>query len=106
VGQFGQVGARVEATAAGGQESAGNEAVPLAQPEVKVQPNAGEISQVEPPAEEPAELADEERAEEQPRQDPDEGSAAGQPGEQDAELSVDDEYQKRRWSLFRKGGRG
>jgi chromosome partitioning protein len=105
-GQFGQVGAPVEATAAGGRESGGNEAVPLAQPEVKVQPSAGKISQVEPPAEEAAELADEQRAEEQPRQEPDEGSAAGQPGEQDAELPVDEEDQKRRWSLFRKGGRG
>jgi chromosome partitioning protein len=105
-GQFGQLGAPVEATAAGGRESAGNEAVPLVQPEVKVQPNAGKISQVEPPAEEPGELADDQGAEEQPRQEPEDGSAAWQPGEQDVEHSVEDEDQKRRWSLFRKGGRG
>jgi chromosome partitioning protein len=105
-GQFGQVGAPVEATAAGGRESAGNEAVPLVQPEVKVQPNAGEIPQVEPPAEEPGQHADDAGAEEQPRQEPEEGSDAGQPGERDVELPVEDEDQKRRWSLFRKGGRG
>jgi hypothetical protein len=73
---------------------------------VKAQPNAGEISHVEPPAEEPRELADDQGAEEQPRQEPEDGSAGGQPGEQDVELSVEDEDQKRRWSLFRKGGRG
>ena len=104
-GQFGQVGPPVEATAAGGRESGANEAVPLVQPEVKVQPNTGEIPQVEPPAEVPAELADEQRTEEQLEQEPEERRAAGQ-GEQDVELPAEDEDQKRRWSLFRKGGRG
>ncbi len=100
---FGQVGAPVEATAAGGRESAANEAEHPVQPEVKVQPNTGEVEQ---PAEEPAELANDHRAEEQPEQEPDEGRAAGQAGEQDVELSAENEDQKRRWSLFRKGGRG
>jgi chromosome partitioning protein len=101
---FGQVGPPVEATAAGGGESVANEALPPVQPEVKVQPNAGEISQVEHPAEEPAELAIEHQPERQPEQVP-EGRAAGQTGEQDVEVSAEDEDQKRRWSLFRKGGR-
>jgi len=112
--QFGQVGPPVEATAAGGGDSAANEAVPPAQPEVKVQPNAGEMPKVELPAEEAAELANEQRAEEQPEeqpeerpeQGPEEGRAAGQAGEQGVELPPEDEDQKRRWSLFRKGGRG
>jgi chromosome partitioning protein len=102
---FGQVGPPVEATAAGGGESVANEALPPVQPEVKVHPNAGEISQVEHPAEEPAELAIEHQPEQQPEQVP-EGRAAGQTGEQDVEVSAADEDQKRRWSLFRKGGRG
>ncbi|MGH2576241.1 MAG: hypothetical protein ACRDG9_00600, partial [Actinomycetota bacterium] len=105
-GHFGQVGDPVEATAAGGRESAANEPVPPVQPEVKVQPNAGEIPGVEQPAEEPAELANDHRVEEQPEQEPEEGRTAGQAGEQDVELSAEDEDQKRRWSLFRKGGRG
>ncbi|MGH2529183.1 MAG: AAA family ATPase [Actinomycetota bacterium] len=105
-GHFGQVGDAVEASAAGGRESAANEPVPPVQPEVKVQPNAGEIPGVEQPAEEPAELANDHRVEEQPEQEPEEGRTAGQAGEQDVELSAEDEDQKRRWSLFRKGGRG
>jgi chromosome partitioning protein len=105
-GQFGQLGAPVDATAAGGRGPVGSEAMPPVQPEVKVQPNTGEIPQVESPAEESSELADDQVAEEQPRQEPEEGSDAGQPGEQDVELPVEGEDQKRRWSLFRKGGRG
>ena len=106
-GQFGQVGAPVEATAAGGGDSAANEAAPPAQPEVKVQPNGGEMRKVEQlPAEEPAQLANEQRAEEQPDQDSNEGRAAGQAGEQEVEPSPEDEDRKHRWSLFRKGGRG
>jgi chromosome partitioning protein len=104
-GQFGQVGAPVEATAAGGRESTGNEAMPLAQPEVKVQPNGGEIPQVEAPSEE-GELSDDRGPKEQPGPEPEEGSEAGHLGEQDVEISAEDEDQKRRWSLFRKGGRG
>jgi chromosome partitioning protein len=109
-GHFEQVGPPVEATAAGGGESVANQALPPVQPEVKVQPNAGEISQVEHPAEEPADIANEHQPEHQPEQQPEqvpeEGRAAGQAGEQDVEVSAEDEDQKRRWSLFRKGGRG
>jgi chromosome partitioning protein len=104
-GHYGEVGAPVEGTAAGGRESTANEAGPLVQPEVKVQPNGAEIPQVEPPAEVPAEVANEQRAEEQPDQEPEKGPAAGQADEEDVDLP-DDEDQKRRWSLFRKGGRG
>jgi chromosome partitioning protein len=105
-GHWGQVGAPVEATAAGGRESAANEATLPTQPEVKVQPNGGEIPQVEPLAKEPTEAANKQRAEEQPGQQPEERRAGGQAGEQDVELSAEDQDQKRRWSLFRKGGRG
>jgi MinD-like ATPase involved in chromosome partitioning or flagellar assembly len=105
-GHFGQVGAPVEATAAGGGESAANEPVPPIQPVVKVQPNARENPQVEQPVERPTETTNDHRAEEQPEQEPEEGPAAGQAGEQGVELSAEDEDQKRRWSLFRKGGRG
>jgi len=117
-GPFGHVGSPVEATAAGGRDWAANEAVPLVQPEVKVQPNAGEKPQVELPAEEPAELANEQPVgrqpelaneqpvEGQPEQQPGEGWAAGQAGGQDVKISPEDEDPKRRWSLFRKGGRG
>jgi chromosome partitioning protein len=108
---FEQVGAPVEATAAGGRDPAASEAIPPAQPEVKVQPNAGERPEVELPVESPAEVANEQpaeqRAQRQPeQQEPEEGRAAGQAGERDPDLSSEDEDQKRRWSLFRKGGRG
>jgi hypothetical protein len=73
---------------------------------VKVQPNGGELPKVELPAEEPAQLANEQRAEEQPYQNPEQARAAGQASEQEVEPSPEDEDQKRRWSLFRKGGRG
>ena len=80
-----QVGAPVQPTAAGGRASGTNE-VPPAKPEVQVQPEANQHQ--------PAE------------QQPEEAPVAGQAGEQETESFQGLEDQKRRWSLFRKGGRG
>jgi chromosome partitioning protein len=85
-GASGQVGAPVQTTTAGGRASGTNDAVPPAKPEVQVQP---ESSQHQP-------------AEQQPEQ----ARVAGQAGQQEVESFPGVEDQKRRWSLFRKGGRG
>ena len=92
-GAFGQVGAPVQASAAGGRDSVADEAVPPPKPEVKVQLGAAE-QRGEQPAEQPAE------------KHPEQARAGGQAGQQDEESSPSDEDEKRRWSLFRKGGRG
>jgi chromosome partitioning protein len=97
-----QVDGPVEATAPGGGDSAANEAVPPAKPEVKVQPNTGEQAKVKLPVEQPTDQPVEQPAEQQPEQ----ARAAGQAAERDVESSPGDEDLKRRWSLFRKGGRG
>jgi chromosome partitioning protein len=85
-GASGEVGAPVQTTAAGGRASGTNDAAPPAKPEVQVQPDAREHQ----PAEQQAEQA----------------RAAGQAGQQEVESFPGVEDQKRRWSLFRKGGRG
>jgi len=82
----GQVGATVEPTAAGGRASVTNDAVPPGKPEVQVQPEAGQHQ--------PAE------------QQPEQVRVAGQAGQQEVESFPGVGDQKRRWSLFRKGGRG
>ena len=96
-GAFGQVGAPVQASAAGGRDSVADEAVPPPKPEVKVQLGAAEQR-----GEQPAEQTAEQPAEKHPEQ----ARAGGQAGQQDEESSPSDEDEKRRWSLFRKGGRG
>jgi chromosome partitioning protein len=90
-GAFGQVGAPVQASATGGRASVANEVVSPAKPEVEVQPKA---------VEQPAERHPEQPAE----QNPEQARAAGQAGQQDEEPSPSDEDEKRRWSLFRRGG--
>ena len=90
-GPSGQVGAPVLATAAGGRDSVASEAVPPTKPEVEVQPEArGQQPGEKQPVEE----------------HPDPARAGGQAGQQDEESPPSDEDDKRRWSLFRKGGRG
>ncbi|HET7870301.1 MAG TPA: ParA family protein [Actinomycetota bacterium] len=92
----------IEATAPGGRDWAANEGVLPSKPEVEVQPNTGEQAKVEPPVEQPTDRPIDQPAEQQPEQ----AGAAGPAAERDVESSPGDEDLKRRWSLFRKGGRG
>ena len=124
----GKVSGPVQPTAAGGRGSVVTEAAPPPKPEVKVQPGPAVYEPLaDQPSEEPIEehptevnTAERERAGLQPAQrgpaeHPPEGPserhqerarAVGRPGEQDMESSPEDEDQKRRWSLFRRGGKG
>jgi hypothetical protein len=124
----GQVGGPVHTTAAGGRGSVDTKAAPPAKPEVKVQPRpAVDETPTDQPFEEPIEEhpsevnpAEHERAglepaqrrlaehpPEEPSERPQERARAdGRAGEQDMESSPEDEDQKRRWSLFRRGGKG
>jgi chromosome partitioning protein len=126
----GQMGGPVHPTAAGGRGSVVTKAAPPAKPEVKVQPRPAVH---EPPADQPFEEPIEEhpsevnpaeheraglepaqrRPAEHPPEEPSErrqerARADGRPGEQDQDMesSPEDEDQKRRWSLFRRGGSG
>jgi hypothetical protein len=124
---IGQVGGLVQPTAAGGRGSVDTKAAPPAEPEVKVQPrpavheNPTDQPLEEPIEEHPSEVspAEHERAgvpagrrpAEHPPEEPSErpqerARAVGRPDEQDVESSPEDEDQKRRWSLFRRGGKG
>jgi chromosome partitioning protein len=85
-GASGQVDPPAQPTAAGGRASVTNDPVVPAKLEVQVQPEAGEHQ----PAEQQREQA----------------RVAGQAGQQEVESFPGVEDQKRRWSLFRKGGRG
>ena len=124
----GKVSGPVQPTAAGGRGSVDTKGAPPPRPEVKVQPGPAVY---EPPADQPSEEPIEEHpsevnpaereraglqpAQRRPAEHPPEGpserhqeraGAVGRPGEQDMESSPEDEDQKRRWSLFRRGGKG
>jgi len=81
-GPPGQARTPVDASAAGGRGSAVKRAVPATKPEVNVQKEV-----VQPEAEPPE-------------------PAPPEADQQDVESSPGDEDQKRRWSLFRRGGKG
>jgi len=89
-GPGGQAPAAVEATAAGGRASVVKKPAPAAKPEVKVEPKLPAPRSIEEPPEQPPD-----QAVEQARTD----------DQEVVESSPGDEDQKRRWSLFRRGGK-
>ncbi len=89
----------VGATEAGGRAPVAKKPTPAAKPEVKAEPHRAEPRAIQQPPEQPSEQPPQQAPEQPPQQ-------AGGHDQEEVESLQGDEDQKRRWSLFRRGGQG